>query len=161
MKLAPVLSDDADRVADLKALNILDTPREPRFDRLTALAADVFDVPMAFVNLVDADRQWFKSTCGLDGVSDTPRDVGFCSHAIHEPDAMIIPDASRDERFADNPFVTGDFHLRFYAGVPIRGPRGKAVGTLCLVDTKPREFSAKQLGQLKKMAAIVEAEAQR
>jgi len=161
MKLAPVLPDDAERVADLKALNILDTPREPRFDRLTELAADVFEVPMAFVNLVDADRQWFKSTCGLSGVDTTPRDVGFCSHAIHEPEAMVVPDASKDARFADNPFVAGDFHLRFYAGVPIRGHKGKAIGTLCLVDTKPRELSARQLGQLKKMAAIVEAEARR
>jgi GAF domain-containing protein len=161
MKLAPVLADDADRVAELRSLNILDTPREPRFDRLTQLASDVFDMPMVFVNLVDADRQWFKSTCGLDGVTDTPRDSGFCAHAIHEPDMMLIPDASKDERFADNPFVTGDFHLRFYAGVPIRGPKGKGIGSFCLVDAKPREFSSKQIGQLKKFAAIVEAEIQR
>ena len=161
MKLAPVLADDADRVAELRSLNILDTPREPRFDRLTQLASDVFDMPMVFVNLVDADRQWFKSTCGLDGVTDTPRESGFCAHAIHETDMMLVPDASKDERFADNPFVAGDFHLRFYAGVPIRGPKGKGIGSFCLVDTKPREFSAKQIGQLKKFAAIVEAEIQR
>lgn len=161
MKLAPVLADDDERVAELRSLNLLDTPREPRFDRLTALVADVLDMPMVFVNLVDAERQWFKSTCGLDGVSDTPRDVGFCAHAIHEPDILLIPDASRDERFHDNPFVTGDFHLRFYAGVPIRGPRGKAIGTLCLVDTKPRALSERQLGQLRQFAKIVEAEALR
>ena len=158
MKLAPVLADEAERLADLKDLNILDTPREPRFDRLTELAADVLDMPMVFVNLVDADRQWFKSTCGLSGVETTPRDVGFCAHAIHEPDLMLVPDASKDERFADNPFVTGDFHLRFYAGVPIRGRKGKAIGTLCLVDSRPRELSERQLGQLKKLAALVEAE---
>lgn len=158
MKLAPVLADEADRLADLRSLGVLDTPREPRLDRLTALAADVFDVPMVFVNLVDADRQWFKSTCGLDGVDVTPRDTGFCSHAIHEPEILLIPDASKDKRFADNPFVTGDFHLRFYAGVPIRGPKGKGIGSFCLVDTKPRELSTRQIGQLKKFAAIVEAE---
>jgi len=125
MKLAPVLPDEAERIAELEALKILDTPREPRFDRLTSLAADVFDVPMAFVNLVASDRQWFKSTCGLDGISDTPRDVGFCSHAIHEREAMVVPDASQDLRFADNPFVTGDFHLRFYAGGADPRPEGQ------------------------------------
>ena len=161
MKLAPVLADEADRLADLRSLGVLDTPREPRFDRLTALASDVFDVPMVFVNLVDAERQWFKSTCGLDGVSETPRDLGFCAHAIHEPDMLLIPDASKDERFADNPFVSGDFHLRFYAGVPIRGPKGKGIGSFCLVDTQARELGAKQIGQLKQFAAIVEAELQR
>ena len=161
MKAAPILADEADRLADLRSLNVLDTPREPRFDRLTALAADVFEMPMVFVNLVDAERQWFKSTCGLDGVSDTPRESGFCAHAIHEADMLLIPDASKDERFADNPFVSGDFHLRFYAGVPIRGPEGKGVGSFCLVDTKPRELGAKQIGQLKKFAQIVEAELRR
>ena len=85
-------------LAELTAVDFW--PREPRFDRLTDRAADVLDMPMLFVNLVHAERQWFKSTCGLDGVSDTPRDVGFCSHAIHEPELMLVPDASKDERFA-------------------------------------------------------------
>jgi GAF domain-containing protein len=161
MKLAPIPTDEADRLADLSALNILDTPREPRFDRITDLAADVFEVPMVFVTLVDSDRQWFKSTCGLSHLDSTPRDVGFCAHAILEPEAMVIPNAAEDPRFADNPFVTGDFHLRFYAGVPLRGPQGKAIGALCLVDTQPHEFSATQLGRLKKFAALVEAEMQR
>jgi anti-sigma factor ChrR (cupin superfamily) len=111
MKPAPIPADDAVRVADLRALNILDTPREARFDRITDLAADVFGAKMCFINLVDADRQWFKSTCGLDGVSDTQREPGFCADAIFEPDAMVVPDATKDARFADNPFVTGEYVL--------------------------------------------------
>ena len=157
MKTAPIPADESDRLAELKALNILDTPREPRFDKITELAADVFDVPMVFLTMVDGDRQWFKSTSGTD-VQTTPRSLGFCAHAMLEPDAMVVPNAAEDERFADNPFVTGDFHLRFYAGAPLHGPKGKAIGALSLVDTKPHEFSAKKVGQLKKFAAIVEAE---
>jgi GAF domain-containing protein len=161
MKLAPIPADEADRIADLHTLDLLDTPREPRFDRITELAADVFEVPMVFVTLVDSDRQWFKSTCGLSGIDSTPRDVGFCAHAILEPEALVIPNAAEDPRFADNPFVTGDFHLRFYAGVPLRGPKGKTIGALCLVDTQPHVFSAQQLSRLRKFAALVEAEIQR
>lgn len=161
MKSAPIPADDAERVADLKALNILDTPREARFDRITDLAADVFGVRMCFVNLIDADRQWFKSTCGLQGVDETPREPGFCAHAIFEPQTMVVPDATKDERFADNPFVTGDFGLRFYAGEVLRGPAGKPVGTLCLVDTEPHAFDARQVALLKKFAALAQAELMR
>ena len=157
MKPAPIPTDESDRLSELKALNILDTPREPRFDRITELVADVFGVPMVFLTLVDGDRQWFKSTYGID-VEATPRDVGFCAHAMLEPQEMVVPNATKDARFADNPFVTGEFHLRFYAGVPLHGPNGKGIGALSLVDTEPREFSPKQIGQLKKFAAIVESE---
>jgi len=160
MKLAPIPADESERIADLNTLNILDTPREPRFDNVTELVADVFEVPMVFLTLVDSDRQWYKSTCGIK-VESTPRDVSFCSHAILEPEAMVVPNAAEDARFADNPFVTGDFHLRFYAGVPLHGPKGKAIGALGLVDTKPREFSDRQIGQLKKFAALVETEIRR
>jgi GAF domain-containing protein len=160
MKLAPIPTDESERMHDLNALHILDTPREPRFDSLTELVADIFEVPMVFLTLVDSERQWYKSTCGID-VESTPRDVSFCSHAILERDAMVVPNAADDARFADNPFVTGDLHLRFYAGVPLHGREGKAVGALGLVDTKPREFSAKQIGQLKKFAALVETEIRR
>lgn len=158
MKAAPIPPDDAERVADLHALKILDTKREQRFDRITDLAADVFGVKMCFVNLVDAGRQWFKSTCGLQGVDETSRELGFCSHAIFEPDVMIVRDATQDARFSDNPFVTGDFGLRFYAGAVLHGPAGKPIGTLCLVDTAPRDFEARQAGQLKKFGALVQAE---
>jgi sigma-B regulation protein RsbU (phosphoserine phosphatase) len=157
MKPAPIPTDESDRLSELKALNILDTPREPRFDRITELVADVFGVPMVFLTLVDGDRQWFKSTYGIN-VEATPRDVGFCAHAMLEPQPMVVPNATKDVRFADNPFVTGEFHLRFYAGVPLHGPKGKGIGALALVDTEPREFSPKQVGQLEKFAAIVERE---
>lgn len=157
MKPAPIPTDESDRLSDLKALNVLDTPREPRFDRITELVADIFDVPMVFLTLVDGDRQWYKSTYGID-VKATPRDVGFCAHAMLEPEPMVVPNATKDARFADNPFVTGEFHLRFYAGVPLHGPRGKGIGALALVDTAPREFSSKQVGQLEKFAAIVQSE---
>jgi GAF domain-containing protein len=157
MKPAPIPADESARLSELRALNILDTPREPRFDRITELAADVFDVPMVFLTLVDGDRQWFKSTWGIN-VDTTPRDVGFCAHAMLEPGPMAVPDATADARFADNPFVAGDFHLRFYAGVPLHGPAGRPIGALSLVDTRPREFSARQLAQLRKFGAIVEHE---
>jgi GAF domain-containing protein len=160
MKYAPIPDDESERMADLKALNILDTPREARFDNLTELVADVFEVPMVFLTMVDSDRQWYKSTCGID-VSSTPRNVSFCAHAIAESEAMVVPNASEDSRFADNPFVTGEFHLRFYAGVPLHGRNGKAIGALGLVDREPREFSPKQVGRLKKFAALVENEIQR
>jgi GAF domain-containing protein len=158
MKPAPIPVDDGERVADLHALNILDTKREERFDRITDLVADVFGVKMCFINMVDARRQWFKSTCGLQGVDETSRELGFCAHAIFEPEVMIVPDATKDSRFSDNPFVTGEFGLRFYAGSVLRGPAGKPVGTLCLVDTTAREFSSRQADQLKKFAALVQAE---
>jgi GAF domain-containing protein len=158
MKLAPVPDDEAERIVDLQTLGLLDTPPEPRFDRLAEVVADVFEVPRVFVTLVDTDRMWFKSTFGLSGIDQTPRDVGFCSQAILEPEALVVEDATRDDRFADNPFVTGDFALRFYAGVPVHGPNGKAVGALGIVDTAPREFSARQLGLLRKFAALVETQ---
>jgi GAF domain-containing protein len=94
----------------------------------------------------------------LHGVEETPREPGFCAHAIFEPEVMIVPDATKDSRFSDNPFVTGDFALRFYAGTVLKGPAGKPVGTLCLVDTTPRDFSSRQADQLKKFAALVQAE---
>src|SRR3954465_184027 len=126
MKFAPIPDDESQRIADLKALNILDTPREPRFDNLTELVADVFEMPMVFLTMVDTDRQWYKSTWGTD-VDSTPRNVSFCAHAIIELEPMVVRNAAEDSRFADNPFVTGDFHLRFYAGVPLHGRSGKAI----------------------------------
>jgi GAF domain-containing protein len=158
VKVAEIPTDETERMADLLALGQLDTPREPRFDLLAEAIGEVFDVPRVFVTLVDHDRMWFKSTFGLAGIDGAPRDVGFCSHAINEPTALVIPDATADERFADNPFVTGDFNLRFYAGVPVHGPTGRAVGALGLVDTRPREFSARQLSLLRRFAAVVEAQ---
>ena len=132
--------DEARRLRALRALRILDTPPEERFDRITRMAAQLFDVPMSGISMIDANRQWFKSRHGLH-VSETPRSASFCGHAILEPGVFHVTDASRDERFVDNPLVTGDPNIRFYAGVPLHASGGQAVGTLCLLDTKPREFS--------------------
>jgi GAF domain-containing protein len=111
--------NEAQRIAALRALPILDTPREERFDRITRLAQRLFDVPIALITLVDANRQWFKSCMGI-GVDQTPRSVSFCAHAILRDDALVIEDAQIDPRFADNPLVTDEPHIRFYAGQPHR-----------------------------------------
>src|SRR5262245_44439822 len=125
------------RLAALRRLAILDTPREERFDRITRLAMDVFDVPIALIGLVDANRQWYKSCLGLDG-SEAPRNLTFCAHAILQDDPLIIEDALLDPRFAGNPFVAGPPHVRFYAGQPITSEGGHKLGTLCLIDRVPR-----------------------
>ncbi len=132
--------DEARRLEALRALRILDTPPEERFDRITRVAAQLFDVPISVVSMIDADRQWFKSRHGL-GAGETSRAVSFCGHTILQPDVFHVADATQDQRFADNPLVLGDPKIRFYAGMPLHAPGGEAVGTLCLIDTKPREFS--------------------
>ncbi len=157
MKSPESPADEAQRLAALQALEVLDTEPEERFDRITRLARAVFDVPIALVSLVDRDRQWFKSCQGLD-VTETDRSISFCGHAILRDQTFLVPDAAADERFADNPLVTGDPRIRFYAGQPIKGPEGARVGTLCVIDQRPREFSEQQLGQLRDLAAIVESE---
>lgn len=128
---------EAERLASLRSYDILDTGREAAFDDLTALAARLCDAPIALISLVDADRQWFKSEIGL-GASETPLDTSFCRHALLETDEMVVPDATRDERFACNPLVTGDTGLKFYAGVQLKTDIGVPLGTLCILDTRPR-----------------------
>lgn len=145
------------RLTALHELRILDTPAEERFDRITRLARRVFDVPMALVSLVDAERQWFKSKSGIDAV-ETPRSISFCGHAILEPDIMEVPDALLDPRFFDNPFVTADPFVRYYAGCPLRASNGQTVGTLCLIDTKPRLLTAEDRRLLHDLASTVELE---
>ncbi|GAA3050997.1 sensor histidine kinase [Actinokineospora globicatena] len=145
------------RLAAVKALRLLDTPREERFDRITRLVQRVLDVPIALVSLVDVDRQWFKSCVGLDA-EQTHRSVSFCSHAIAEPTMMEIPDATLDPRFADNPHVVGEPHIRFYAGQPIAAPSGHLVGTLCAVDMVPRVLDDADRECLRDLAAWVELE---
>jgi len=132
-------ADEAGRLVALRELLILDTPPEERFDRITAFAQSEFDVPTVLVSLVDGERQWFKSKVGL-GACETPRDISFCGHAILAPDVMVVPDARVDPRFADNPLVTGDPFIRFYAGAPLVLPNGHAVGTLCLISPEPRIY---------------------
>ncbi|MDH3767546.1 MAG: GAF domain-containing protein, partial [Gammaproteobacteria bacterium] len=145
------------RLAALKELAILDTEPEERFDRITREAADEFDVPVALVSLIDHDRQWFKSCIGTD-IKEAPRDVAFCAHAIVENNVLIVPDAFLDSRFADNPMVTGESRVRFYAGCPLRLPDGHIMGTLCLIDIRPRHFDDKQINKLKEFAKRAEAQ---
>jgi ribonuclease BN (tRNA processing enzyme)/CheY-like chemotaxis protein len=145
------------RLAAVRSLAILDTPPEERFDRLTRLAAAVFDVPVALVTLVDHDRQWFKSRHGLD-MSETHRDLSFCAHAIHADDIMVVPDTRLDSRFADSPVVTAAPHVRFYAGYPIRDAAGMRIGTLCLIDTRPRDLDPGKLGLLRDLGSLVQRE---
>ena len=138
---------EAQRLQALRDLLILDTPPEQRFDRIVAFAIEEFEVPMAAISLVDEDRQWFKASHGLP-VCQTSRDVSFCGHAILRSDVMLVPDASLDPRFFDNPFVQGEPRVRFYAGAPLVLPTGEAVGTLCLFDTRPRQLDRIDLAVL-------------
>jgi len=157
MPAAPLPSDEAERLALLRALALLDTPAEPVFDRVTRLAGRLLDVPIALFTLLDAERQWFKARVGLDE-PETPREMAFCAHAILRDAPLVVPDATRDERFRTNPLVTGAPHIRFYAGVPIRSTAGLAVGTLCALDTRPRELGAEDQALLADLAAIITEE---
>ncbi|TAD89961.1 MAG: sensor histidine kinase [Alphaproteobacteria bacterium] len=129
--------DDAARARALKALHILDTPPEVVFDRLTHLASRLFDSPIALISLIDRDRQWFKSRVGLD-VPETPRSVAFCDLAVRTNSTLVVEDAQADARFSSNPLVLGAPHIRFYAGAPLRADNGVPIGTLCVIDSKPR-----------------------
>ncbi len=139
--------NEAERLQALYQLLILDTPPEERFDKIVAFAAAEFDMPMALLSLIDRDRQWFKSNIGVDAAGG-PRADSFCGHAILEPGIMVVPDALLDERFSDNPAVTGYPNVRFYAGAPLTLPSGHSVGTLCVVDSKPRQLDSTSLAIL-------------
>jgi PAS domain S-box-containing protein len=145
-------TNEAERLQALKDLGLLDTPPEERFDRITRLAQKLFQVPIALVSLVDGDRQWFKSRQGLDA-TETPRDVSFCGHAILGDDVFYVPDAMRDPRFADNPLVTSEPKVRFYAGAPLRVGPDLPMGTLCVIDHHARELTPQQLELLNDLAA--------
>ncbi|NQT14930.1 MAG: SpoIIE family protein phosphatase [Planctomycetes bacterium] len=159
MITAPIPHDEAQRLADLRALKLLDTPAEQRFDRLIELAAETFDVPIVYIALVDSSRQWFKAKCGLT-VDETGRDISFCGHAILQDEPLVIPDATIDERFRDNPLVVDDPNIRFYAGCPLRGPSGYKIGTFCLNDRQPRELDDAELKRFRQFAAVAEHELQ-
>ena len=154
---APLPPDEAQRLATLRGLHLLDTPAEERFDRYTRIAAGLFDMPIALVSLIDEDRQWFKSRHGTD-IEQSPRDQAFCAHAILGGAVMQVPDALQDARFADNPLVTGATRVRFYAGAPLSTPDGSRVGTLCLIDQRARQLDAQQMGLLRDLADLVEVE---
>lgn len=154
---ADVPADERERLALLRAMELLDTEPEPVFDRITRLLARSLSTPIALFSLIDEHRQWFKSRVGVD-VSETDRNLAFCAHAIIESGPLIVPDAEQDERFANNPFVQDDPHVRFYAGVPIRTLGGLALGTLCAVDTKPRTLTSDELAVLQDLASMVTRE---
>ena len=152
--------NESQRLQALCDLNILDTSAEERFDRLTRIVKQHFAVSIALVSLVDSERQWFKSRQGLDA-DETPRDISFCGHAILSEDILYVPNALEDPRFFDNPLVTNAPNIRFYAGAPLHAPDGHRIGTLCIIDDKPREFSADELSLLRDVADVVEAELER
>lgn len=157
MKAPSIPSNEDQRLAALQQLNVLDTLPEERFDRITRLATQLFDVPIALVSLVDANRQWFKSRQGCDW-TETSREVSFCGHAVYHEEPLIIPDTLNDERFYDNPLVSGDTNIRFYAGYPIFALDGSCVGTLCLIDHKPRDYTEADFNNHQDLAAITESE---
>ena len=149
--------NEVERLNTLYSLELLDSKPEERFDRITRLAKRIFQVPIALVSIVDRDRQWFKSCVGLDA-SETPREISFCGHSILGRDVLVVTNATEDQRFADNPLVTGEPHIRFYAGCPIQAPNGHLLGTLCIIDQRPRSLSDNELEMLCDLAAMVEQE---
>jgi diguanylate cyclase (GGDEF)-like protein len=157
LKAPDLPPDEAQRQKSLESLNILETAIEERFERVTRLASRLIGVPIAAITMVDGGRQWFKSVQGLNG-TETSREVSFCGHTILGDDAFVVEDASQDERFADNPLVTGDPSIRFYAGMPVRSPDGHKIGALCVIDREPRKLTASQMEDLKDLAAMVEVE---
>lgn len=157
MKAPATPANEKTRLETLRALNILDSSPEERFDRLTRLARRLFGVPIALVSLIDADRQWFKSSFGLDA-KETSRDISFCGHAILGDEIFEVPDAALDERFYDNPLVTDSPNIRFYAGCPLTVLNGSKLGTLCLIDQEPRSFDDDDRTLLRDLARMVEME---
>jgi GAF domain-containing protein len=154
---APIPENEQQRLEALRSLLLLDTKPEERFDRITQFASFEFDVPVALFTLIDEDRQWFKSLVGTD-VCSTPRNFSFCGHAILRDELMIVEDALEDERFFDNPLVINPPHVRFYLGAPIVLSTGIRVGTLCLIDFKPRHFDDTDLSIMATLRNMVEDE---
>ena len=151
-RAAPWPENEAERIAALREFELLDTSAEQSYDDMTMLAAMICNTPMAMISLIDTDRQWFKSRVGLEA-TELPRELAFCPHAILCPDQLLmVPDATQDSRFADNPLVTGAPKVRFYAGAPLVTPEGHAIGTLCVVDRKPQSLSAAQQAALQALA---------
>ena len=140
---APLTPDEEKRLSTLRLYQVLDTAGEKVFDDLTLLASQICQTPISLVSLVDEDRQWFKSRQGLD-TTETPRAMAFCAHTIQTEDLMVVEDAQKDERFADNPLVTGDPKIRFYAGAPLQVENGESLGSLCVIDRVPRTLDEQQ-----------------
>ena len=154
MKKPNIPANEAERLLALRSYSILDTEPEQAFDDLAQLAAHILDMPMALVSIVDAKRQWFKSRYGLSA-PETPRDISFCGHVVAAERPLVVNDARDDNRFADNPLVTGDPRVRFYAGMPLTMPDGHVLGSLCVIDQEPRRPSPQQLRMLELLAQQV------
>lgn len=150
----PVPADEPERLRALDHYRLGGLGREPPFDHVTQLASELFDAPISLVSIVGSDTQCFRGACGLDG-THTSRDVAFCAFAILDKEVMVVPDATRDERFRNNPLVLGEPHIRFYAGAPLRVANGQPVGTLCIIDTKPRAFGEEDRRTLARLARTV------
>jgi GAF domain-containing protein len=153
----PATANDAARVAALEKYAILDSEPEQAFDDLAKLATFICKTPIALVSLIDGERQWFKSKIGIDA-TETPREVAICSTAIQQSDVFVVPDAQKDERFQNNPLVVSEPHIRFYAGAPLITEDGFALGTLCVLDLVPHEFSHEQKEALKTLGRLVLAQ---
>ncbi|MDP3456424.1 diguanylate cyclase, partial [Methyloversatilis sp.] len=158
MKAAPIPANEMQRLHALHRLDLLDTDPEPAFDDLTMLAAQICEAPIALVSLVDAERQWFKSRCGLQA-TETSRDVSMCAHAFTEQDGLlVVTDTLLDDRFADSPLVVGEPHIRFYGGVVLWSPDRLPLGALCVIDHRPRAVDASQQQALRALARQAEAQ---
>lgn len=147
------MNDEAQRVSALKGYGVLDTPNEAEFDAIVREAAGVLGTPVALISLVDEHRQWFKAKVGLEA-AETPRSISFCTHAIRGDGIFVVEDARQDQRFSGNPLVTGDPNIRFYAGTPLKTPTGQRIGTLCVIDSKPRRQPTAD--QQRKLAALAD-----
>ncbi len=147
----PIPLNEHARLELLRQYDILDTPAEPEFDEIAARAAQVCQTPIALLSFVDRDRAWFKANVGWE-LREIPRETSFCAHAICQDELYVAPDMLADERFSHNSLVTQKPHLRFYAGMPLVSPEGLALGTLCVLDRKPRELTPPQQDELKELA---------
>ena len=145
---------ETQRLAALRGYGILDTPREAEFDEIVEVVSAICEAPISVINLIDAGRQWFKAEVGL-GVRETPIDSSICAHAILQPDLLVVPDTTEDARFCDNPLVTGEPRLRFYAGALLETPEGLPLGTICVLDYVPRDLNEKQRALLRLMAGQI------
>ncbi|MEN9388697.1 MAG: hypothetical protein RLZZ255_1673, partial [Cyanobacteriota bacterium] len=153
MLQAPIPSNDAARLQELRSYGVLDSPDEPAFDDIGALVRDIAGTPIGIISLVDENRQWFKSCIGLDA-KETPRNISFCGHTILQRTPLIINDALDDPRFCDNPLVIQEPHIRFYAGFPLISSNGLALGSLCAVDQQPRQLHDAQIEALERLARL-------